>query len=81
LQLERIVAVFFKVNVLAMLLDAVRQDALFRCRNRWPLSLKMFFRLSVGCFISVLSLRNFYGYIDIVIALARLMPRSPAREL
>ena len=73
LQLERIVRGFFKVNVLAMLLDAVRQDALVQMSQPLPLSLKMFsaFRLAVlyPFFLYV----NFSGYIDIVIALARLM--------
>ena len=73
LQLERIVRGFFKVNVLAMLFDTVRVDALAQMYQPLPPSLKLFaaFRL---CLIYPLFLyANFSGYIDIVISLARLM--------
>ena len=73
MQVERIVRGFFKVNVLATLLDATRQDALVQMSQPLPMSVKVFsaFRLAVvyPFFIYV----NFSGYIDIVIALARLM--------
>jgi alginate O-acetyltransferase complex protein AlgI len=73
LQLERIVRGFFKVNVLAMLLQAVQQDALAEMSQPVPLSIKLFaaFRLIVVYPLFLYS--NFSGYIDIVIALARLM--------
>jgi D-alanyl-lipoteichoic acid acyltransferase DltB (MBOAT superfamily) len=73
LQVERLILGFFKVNVMAMLLEALRQDALAQMYEPLPLSLKMLsaFRLTVLCpFFLYL---NFSGYIDIVIALARLM--------
>jgi alginate O-acetyltransferase complex protein AlgI len=73
LQLERIVRGFFKVNVLGMLLDMVKVDALAQMYEPLPQSLKLFaaFRLAVvyPFFLYV----NFSGYIDIVIALARLI--------
>jgi D-alanyl-lipoteichoic acid acyltransferase DltB (MBOAT superfamily) len=73
LQLERIVRGFFKVNVLAMLFDMVRVDALAQVSYQLPLPLKLFaaFRLIVAYPLFLYA--NFSGYIDIVIALARLM--------
>ena len=76
LQLERIVRGFFKVNVLAMLLaHAVRQRCVCAALQQpLPLSVKMLsaaFRLAVVYPFFLYS--NFSGYIDIVIALARLM--------
>ena len=73
LQLERIVRGFFKVNVLAMLFDTVRVDALAQISEAVPLDIKLLaaFRLAVAYPFFLYS--NFSGYIDIVIALARLM--------
>ena len=73
LQLERIIRGFFKVNVLAMLLNAVQQHALAQMSQPLPLELKVFatFRLVIAYPFFLYS--NFSGYIDIVIALARLM--------
>jgi D-alanyl-lipoteichoic acid acyltransferase DltB (MBOAT superfamily) len=73
LQLERIVRGFFKVNVLAMLLNMVREDALGQMSQPLPPSLKLVaaFRLAVAYPFFLYA--NFSGYIDIVIALARLM--------
>jgi len=73
LQLERIVRGFFKVNVLATLLLAAQQDALAQMSQPLPLTHKMFsaFRLAVAYPFFLYA--NFSGYIDIVIALARLM--------
>jgi len=73
LQVERIIRGFFKVNVLAMLLDAWRLDALAQLSQPLPLPVRMF---SAGRLIILYPLflyANFSGYIDIVIALARLM--------
>ncbi len=73
LQLERIVRGAFKVNVLAMLLHAVQQDALaemFKPLPIWPL-LYAAFRLAVVYPFFLYA--NFSGYIDIVIGFARLM--------
>jgi alginate O-acetyltransferase complex protein AlgI len=73
LQLERIIRGLFKVNVLAMLFNVVRVDALVQLLQPLPPSLKLFaaFRLAVVYPFFVYS--SFSGYIDIVIALARLM--------
>lgn len=73
LQLERIVRGFFKVNVLATLLHGVQEDALVQMSQPLPLGLKLFaaFRLTMAYPLFLYA--NFSGYIDIVIALARLM--------
>ena len=73
LQLERIVRGFFKVSALAMLFDIIRLDALAEMSQPVPTWLKVFaaFRLSVVYPLFLYA--NFSGYIDIVIALARLM--------
>jgi D-alanyl-lipoteichoic acid acyltransferase DltB (MBOAT superfamily) len=73
LQLERIVRGFFKVNVLSVLFQMVQEDALAQMQQPFPVSLRLFaaFRLAVVYPFFLYS--NFSGYIDIVIALARLM--------
>jgi D-alanyl-lipoteichoic acid acyltransferase DltB (MBOAT superfamily) len=73
LQFERIVRGFFKVNVLAMLFNMVQADALAQISQPIPPSLKLYaaFRLAVAYPLFLYA--NFSGYIDIVIALARLM--------
>lgn len=71
LQLERIVRGFFKVNVLALLLDMVRVAALDRLSH--PLAPKLFAAFSLAVIYPFFLYANFSGYIDIVIALARLM--------
>jgi len=73
LQLERIVRGFFKVNVLAMLLHAVHQDALMQMSQPLPLSLKYYAAFKLAVVYPFFLYANFSGYIDIVIALARLM--------
>ncbi len=73
LQLERIVRGFFKVNVLAMLFDTVRVDALAQLSQPLPLSLKLFAAFRLVIVYPLFLYANFSGYIDIVIALARLM--------
>jgi D-alanyl-lipoteichoic acid acyltransferase DltB (MBOAT superfamily) len=73
LQLERIIRGFFKVNVLAMLFDAVRADALTQMSQPLPLSLKLFAAFRLVTVYPLFLYANFSGYIDIVIALARLM--------
>ncbi len=73
LQVERIIRGFFKVNVLAMLLQAFQQDS-FRAltlQNAAPQK-----SIAVFSLILVYPLflyANFSGYIDIVIGLARLV--------
>ncbi len=73
LQLERIVRGFFKVNVLAMLLDLVKDDALSQMFLPLPLSLKLYAAFKLAVAYPLFLYANFSGYIDIVIALARLM--------
>jgi D-alanyl-lipoteichoic acid acyltransferase DltB (MBOAT superfamily) len=73
LQLERIVRGFFKVNVLAMLLDVARADALTQIAQPLPLSLKLYAAFRLVIVYPLFLYANFSGYIDIVIALARLM--------
>ena len=72
-RLERIVRGFFKVNVLAMLLQ---NDAGRRARADVPavaLQLKLFAAFRLAVVYPFFLYANFSGYIDIVIALARLM--------
>jgi D-alanyl-lipoteichoic acid acyltransferase DltB (MBOAT superfamily) len=73
LQLERIVRGFFKVNVLGMLFDMLRVDALAQFTHPLPLSLKFFAAFRMIIAYPLFLYANFSGYIDIVIALARLM--------
>jgi alginate O-acetyltransferase complex protein AlgI len=73
LQLERIVRGFFKVNVVSMLLDVVRLDAFAQMFQPVPLSIRMFAAFRLVLVYPFFLYANFSGYIDIVIALARLM--------
>jgi D-alanyl-lipoteichoic acid acyltransferase DltB (MBOAT superfamily) len=73
LQFERIVRGLFKVNVLAMLLDMIRIDALNQLSQPLPQSLKVLACLRIALVYPFFLYANFSGYIDIVIALARLM--------
>jgi alginate O-acetyltransferase complex protein AlgI len=74
LQLERIVRGFFKVNVLAMLLQAYHTDALFQVMQQgMPLTLKCYAALRLLLLYPLFLYCNFSGYIDVVIAIARLM--------
>jgi D-alanyl-lipoteichoic acid acyltransferase DltB (MBOAT superfamily) len=73
LQLERIVRGFFKVNVLAMLLHTVQENGLEQISKPIPLELKLVAGFLVIVAYPFFLYANFSGYIDIVIALARLM--------
>jgi D-alanyl-lipoteichoic acid acyltransferase DltB (MBOAT superfamily) len=74
LQVERIVRGFFKVNVLAMLFHAVQEDALAQLVHPYsPLPLKIYAAFKLAVVYPLFLYANFSGYIDIVIALARLM--------
>jgi alginate O-acetyltransferase complex protein AlgI len=73
LQLERIVRGFFKVNVLAMLFDLLRADALSQLSQPQPLALKLLCAFQLAAVYPLFLYSNFSGYIDIVIALARMM--------
>lgn len=73
LQLERILKGFVKVNVVAMLLYSAHQDALMDLSHPLPLSAKLFAAFRIAVLYPFFLYCNFSGYIDIVIALARLM--------
>jgi len=73
LQLERIVRGFFKVAVLSMLFRMVQEDALAQLHKPSPLSLKLFAAFQLAVVYPFFLYANFSGYIDIVVALARLM--------
>jgi D-alanyl-lipoteichoic acid acyltransferase DltB (MBOAT superfamily) len=73
LQLERIVCGFFKVNVLAMVLHSMQEDALAQMAQPLPLKGKLIAAFWVAVLYPFFLYCNFSGYIDIVIALARLM--------
>jgi D-alanyl-lipoteichoic acid acyltransferase DltB (MBOAT superfamily) len=72
LQLERIVRGVFKVSVLAMLLRALQQDALTELIHPSP-GPKFYAAFRVAIIYPLFLYANFSGYIDVVIALARLM--------
>jgi alginate O-acetyltransferase complex protein AlgI len=73
LQLERIVRGFFKVTVLSMLFRMVHQDALAQLLQPLPLSAKLLAAFELAVVYPFYIYANFSGYIDVVIALARLM--------
>jgi alginate O-acetyltransferase complex protein AlgI len=73
MQLERIIRGFFKVNVLAMLLQMVHSDAIAQLSQPVPQSVKLLAALEVAVVYPLFLYANFSGYIDIVIALARLV--------
>ena len=73
LQLERIVRGFFKVNVLATLLHIVQEDTLTQLFQPVTLWIKLFAAFQLVIVYPLFLYSNFSGYIDIVIALARLM--------
>ena len=73
LQLERLVRGFFKVNVLAMLFDILRQDALLELTHPASAHEKLQSGLILMAVYPLFLYCNFSGYIDVVIALARLM--------
>jgi D-alanyl-lipoteichoic acid acyltransferase DltB (MBOAT superfamily) len=73
LQMERMIRGFFKVNVLAMIFQAMQQDALTQMSQPLPLNLKLFSAFRLVIIYPFFLYANFSGYIDIVIALARLM--------
>jgi D-alanyl-lipoteichoic acid acyltransferase DltB (MBOAT superfamily) len=79
LQIERLVRGFFKVNVLAMLFNALQQDALVQISQPLPTAFKMWAAFRIAVLYPIFLYCNFSGYIDIVIALARLM-RLPLPE-
>jgi len=73
LQLERIVRGFFKVNVLASLLNVVRVDTFAQLSGSSAFSGRLYAAFVMYAVYPLFIYANFSGYIDIVIALARLM--------
>ncbi len=73
LQLERIIRGFFKVNVLAMLLHMMQENGLEQLPQPVPVERKVLAAIQLTVAYPLFLYANFSGYIDIVIALARLM--------
>jgi alginate O-acetyltransferase complex protein AlgI len=73
LQLERIVRGFFKVTVLAMLLHGFQEDAVAQLAQPLSVGLRMYAAVRLVVLYPLFLYANFSGYIDIVIAVARLM--------
>ena len=73
LQLERIIRGFFKVNVLAMILHAFQEDAISQIAQRASVEFKIWAAFRLAVLYPFFIYCNFSGYIDIVIAIARLM--------
>jgi len=73
LQLERIVRGFFKVNVLAMLFQAFQEDAINQLAQQVSVEFKVWAAIRIVVLYPFFLYCNFSGYIDIVIAIARLM--------
>ena len=73
LQLERIIRGFFKVNVLAMFFNALRVESLAQVAQSAATASKLLPALELAVVYPLFLYCNFSGYIDIVIAIARLM--------
>jgi len=73
LQVERIIRGFFKVNVLAMVLHAVQEDCVTQMAQQFPVSIRILAAFKLVVVYPFFLYANFSGYIDIVIALARIM--------
>jgi D-alanyl-lipoteichoic acid acyltransferase DltB (MBOAT superfamily) len=72
-QLERIIRGFFKVNVLAMVLLSVQDEALQELQHSFSSSQRYSLAFLLAVLYPFFLYSNFSGYIDIVVALARLM--------
>jgi alginate O-acetyltransferase complex protein AlgI len=73
LQLERIVRGFFKVNVLAMLLHMIHENAFDELSQPLPKDHTLFFAFELAVTYPFFIYANFSGYIDIIMGIARLM--------
>ena len=73
MQIERLVRGFFKVNVLAMLLHTVQENAIEQLSQPISPAQKAIAAFWLVVVYPFFLYANFSGYIDIVIALARLM--------
>jgi D-alanyl-lipoteichoic acid acyltransferase DltB (MBOAT superfamily) len=72
-QLERIVRGFFKVNVLAMLLKMLHENAFDGLSRAGPSGAKVFYAVTLAIAYPFFLYNNFSGYIDIIMGIARLM--------
>jgi alginate O-acetyltransferase complex protein AlgI len=70
---RRIIVGFFKVNVLSLLLNMAKLDALESLTSGGPSSVRIVSGAIVAAIYPLYLYANFSGYIDIVIGLARLM--------
>jgi D-alanyl-lipoteichoic acid acyltransferase DltB (MBOAT superfamily) len=73
LQLERIIRGLFKANVLAMLFRVFQEDAIIEMAQPISVEFKIWAAFRVVVLYPLFLYCNFSGYIDIVIAIARLM--------
>jgi alginate O-acetyltransferase complex protein AlgI len=72
-QIERIIRGFFKVNVLALILNMFQSDALAQLTLPISMQQKFFPAVELATVYPFFLYANFSGYIDIVIAIARLL--------
>jgi len=72
-QIERLIRGFFKVNVLALILNMFQSDAVAQLTLPISLQQKFFSAFEVAILYPFFLYANFSGYIDIVIAIARLL--------
>jgi D-alanyl-lipoteichoic acid acyltransferase DltB (MBOAT superfamily) len=73
LQLERIIRGFFKVNVLALLLHMVHENAFDELSQPLTQDRKLLFAIQLAVIYPFFIYANFSGYIDIIMGMARLM--------
>lgn len=73
LQIERLIRGFFKVNVLAILFNMIREDAFAQLLQPIPMSFRLWAAVRLVVVYPLFLYSNFSGYIDMVIAIARLM--------
>jgi alginate O-acetyltransferase complex protein AlgI len=73
IQIERLILGFFKVNVLALVLNMFRLDAMTGLALSDSIYEKLFSAILLSVVYPFFLYANFSGYIDIVIAIARLL--------
>jgi alginate O-acetyltransferase complex protein AlgI len=72
-QIERLIRGFFKVNVVALILNVFQTDAADQLMLAIPPQQKFLFAVELAIIYPAFLYANFSGYIDIVIAIARLL--------
>jgi alginate O-acetyltransferase complex protein AlgI len=72
-QIERLIWGFFKVNVVALVLNIFQTDAAGQLTLPIPSGQKLFSAIELASIYPIFLYANFSGYIDIVIGLARLL--------